>query len=254
MKKTLCLIFSLMLILSLCACGSDAKGDAASDSVATNSDSDTDSNDDSQENKDTSKEEKKSKKNELSMEALLEHPVTPADQFEYRWVTVKHPDGTFSDDGKEITKYLGKDDIVVLPEEVDGVPIRRLGQDVFDEKSSVKAVKISDSITEISGSFQFNQNLRYVALGKNVEYIKNHAFYSCDNIEEVVLNEGLYAIEENAFASMTIKSIYVPDSVQEIDPIAFYGTFENGGVIRGKSGSTIETYCQENGYPFEVVE
>ncbi|MGD9474589.1 MAG: leucine-rich repeat domain-containing protein, partial [Eubacteriaceae bacterium] len=60
--------------------------------------------------------------------------------------------------------------------------------------------------------------------GKAVVTIGSSAFYDCSNLESVTLNEGLKTIGIQAFYNCdSLESITIPDSVQTIDGESYYG-------------------------------
>ncbi len=59
--------------------------------------------------------------------------------------------------------------------------------------------------------------------GHPVAYIDEYAFEGCDNLESVVIEEGIFDISEYAFAYCTnLKSVVLPESLMSIDNYAFH--------------------------------
>ena len=51
-------------------------------------------------------------------------------------------------EGITITKYIGKDHIVIIPEYIKGIPVNRIGGGAFD-KTNIRALYIPDSVEHI---------------------------------------------------------------------------------------------------------
>lgn len=91
---------------------------------------------------------------------------------------------------------------------------------------------ISDNMSEIPDSMldsfihgkkkDMNRLISIVIPG-TVKRIGNRAFAGCENLQEVVLEEGIEIIEHNVFTGcQKLKTIRLPASVKEIDGWAFY--------------------------------
>ena len=52
-------------------------------------------------------------------------------------------------------------------------------------------------------------------------YIGEYAFSECDNLEEIILEEGIKRIGDLAFAGAPIESITIPSTVEEIEKDIF---------------------------------
>ena len=189
--------------------------------------------------KDTSSSDKSDDKNdtnyksadEITMDDLMSHDETPAEDFEFN-------------DGRDdiiIDKYVGKDPIVVIPDEIDGKKV--VGFSFMNDKNIV-AVRIGDNITEIDRhAFGNAENLKYIVSGKSVKSIDGYNFYGT-NLKELILNDGLERIGEDELnvvdppldnSGMDLK---IPESVTELHVSDFN--------LIGKPGSYAEQYAKEH--------
>ncbi len=66
---------------------------------------------------------------------------------------------------------------------------------------------IGDAVAEIKGSLFSGTPVRKITLGKNVTKICDSAFYNCSALEEVIINDALRIIGQNAFGSTAINQI-----------------------------------------------
>lgn len=85
-----------------------------------------------------------------------------------------------SSTGLTLVDYLGKDEIVKIPAEVDGKKVARIGY-AFYECTTLKYVSIPNSVTDIlgetyGGAFRKCINLRSVTIPDSVTNIGNYAF------------------------------------------------------------------------------
>ena len=123
--------------------------------------------------------------------------------------------------------------------------VTTLPQYIFSECNKLESVKFPSSLKEIgNGAFE-NCNLKSVELGKEIEtmgyrifcsnksmktariYVKNignQAFQSCDNLEEVVVGEGVETIGNSAFSQTKVKEVNFPSTLMSIGSMAFYET------------------------------
>ena len=234
MKKRLLILGMIFtMAVSSAGCGSSA----SDNSGKTDQTKQTADVQDSQ--KDTSSSDKSDNKNdtsyktadEITMDDLMSHDETPAEDFE------------LIDNSDEIVieKYVGKDPIVVIPDEIDGKKV--VGFRFMNDKNIV-AVRIGDNITEIDqNAFGNAENLKYLVLGKSVKSIDGYNFYGT-NLKELILNDGLERIGEDELnvvdppldnSGMDLK---IPESVTELHVSDFN--------LIGKPGSYAEQYAKEH--------
>ena len=237
MKKRLLILGMIFtMVVSSAGCGSSSSDNAGK----TDQTKQTADVQDSQ--KDTSSSDKSDDKNdtnyksadEITMDDLMSHDETPAEDFEFN-------DST---DNIIIEKYVGKDPIVVIPDEIDGKKVVGF-HDTFTNDKNIIAVRIGDNITEIDRyAFGNAENLKYLVLGESVKSIDGGNFFGT-NLKELILNDGLERIGEDEFtyivdppldnSGMDLK---IPESVTELHVSDFN--------LIGKPGSYAEQYANEH--------
>lgn len=191
--------------------------------------------------KDTSSGDKSDDKNdtnyksadEITMDDLMSHDETPAEDFE------------LIDNSDEIVieNYVGKDPIVVIPDEIDGKKVVDFDKTFWNNKIVV-AIRVGNNVTEIKKmAFSNCENLKYVVLGESVKSLGSDSFANT-NIKEIELNDGLQKIGEDdtnntvdAPDSNYGMDLKIPDSVTEIHVRHFN--------LIVKSGSQAEQYAKE---------
>lgn len=88
-----------------------------------------------------------------------------------------------------ITNYVGSEEEIVIPSEIDGHNVTIIGDDAFYFCSSITKVTIPNTIISIeSQAFRACQNLREIIIPENVAYIGINAFSSCTNLQTVYYN------------------------------------------------------------------
>lgn len=78
---------------------------------------------------------------------------------------------------------------------------------------------------QIIGEWAFSDCIDLVSIDipNSVKNISKYAFYRCRNLSSVTLHNGIFSIGVRAFESTNLKSIYIPESIQEIQYYLFSG-------------------------------
>ena len=175
MKKRLLILGMIFtMAVSSAGCGSSSSDNAGK----TDQTKQTADVQDSQ--KDTSSSDKSDDKNdtsyksadEITMDDLMSHDETPAEDFE------------FNDSRDEIVidKYIGKDPIVVIPDEIDG-----------------------KKVVGFESAFTLNNNIVAVKIGNNVQEVENSAFSGCKKLKYVVMGDSVKTIDGRMFAQTNLQ-------------------------------------------------
>ena len=244
MKKRLLILGMIFtMAVSSAGCGSSSSDNAGKTEqpkqTATVQDSQKDTSNDSKSDNDK-KDTKYKTADEITMDDLMSHDETPAEDFEFN-------DST---DNIIIEKYVGKDPIVVIPDEIDGKKVVGFNK-VFANDKDVVAVRIGNNVTEVAKTAFGNcEKLKYVVLGNSVKTIGGAAFVNT-NLQNLILNEGLEKIGEDDFSNMIYPpmnnegmDLKVPESVTEMHVIDFN--------LIVKAGSYAEQYAKENNLTYTV--
>lgn len=141
----------------------------------------------------------------------------PTDSSSFEWEK--------EEDGVIITKYKGSEETVVIPEDIQGKPVRAVGFHVFWHNSAVKNVVLPKNLRSIGiGAFGYCTNLENLEIQYGTEKIGISAFYSCGKLKTLTLPESVTTIGASAFERCTnLTEIVIPDSVQIINADAFAG-------------------------------
>ena len=172
-------------------------------------------------------------------------------------------------DGIVITQYNGKSLIVRVPAEIDGMPVRKIGDEafatgsfkrflevyhrvsdaaLFNRSTSVEEVYLPDTVTEI-GRYAFERcsSLAYIDIPESVTVIGEGAFSSCTGLETIELPSSLTTLGNNAFAKCeSLSSIVIPYGVQEIEYNTFFECRGLRSVTLPDSITSIGSYAFKN--------
>lgn len=128
--------------------------------------------------------------------------------------------------------------------------------------SKIEKITIPATVTTIPEMcFYGSENLKEVVLPETIKTIKSNAFSNCASLETVNLPYGLETIEGAAFHCAGLKSVVIPDSVNNIGNYAF-GYYSADDIefvkdeefeVQGRSGTVAEEYAIENGFKFTDV-
>ena len=219
MKKRLLILGMIFtMAVSSAGCGSSSSSDNAGRTdkqTATVHDSQKDTSSDSKSDNDK-KDTKYKSADEITMDDLMSHDETPAEDFE----------------------------LIDNSDEINGKKVVSLGTYALANDKNIVAIKIGNNIKDLGeGVFGNCENLRYVVLGDSVKTIGCNPFLNT-NIQEVTLNDGLQKIGEddiNNTVDAPSKNIgmdlKIPESVTEMHLRDFH--------LIVKAGSYAEQYAKE---------
>ncbi|MBP3762048.1 MAG: leucine-rich repeat protein [Ruminococcus sp.] len=170
----------------------------------------------------------------------------------------------------ELLKYKGTDSYVTIPY------VTRIGSYAFRGCTSLKEVRIPDSVTNIGncafscctsleevtipdsvtsidyGAFSVCTKLKEVTIPDSVTSIGNWAFKDCTSLKEVTISDSVKIIGSDAFYGCTsLEEVTIPDSVTSIDWCAFKGctslkevTIPKNCKIKTGEASSFERYTK----------
>lgn len=186
------------------------------------------------------------------IEEIIEIVYTPLEYFAFNVLS------TF------ITGYDGRGGTdLVLPYEVNGVLITRIGQDAMhygynsNTWAKLTSVIIPDTIQVISGNAFHSNALTSVDIPDSVTSLGANAFYG-NLLTSVNLGSGITEIKGGTFASNRITEIVIPSGIQTIGDGAFQSNAitkitigENTTLTRstslGNYGGSFKTFYENSG-------
>ena len=230
MKKIIALFLLCgILLLSFIACENNANENNENETIKNGNDTNGDSSDvGSTDNKDAT-------------ETLKE---TPASDFEY----------TVSSSGKSvfITKHIGNSEEVVIPSEIEDLPVIQIKSGAF-ENSIVKNVVLPKTVTGIGGAFKNCTSLSSVTIPQDSELyiIGQSAFENCTSLKTINLEvaEKLTTIEGKAFRNCSsIEEIILPKNLKDV----YAEAFSNCSSLKSVTISSELKYAGGIGVPLGV--
>ena len=113
---------------------------------------------------------------------------------------------------------------IVIPAEIDGVPVTSIRRSAFSYCSSLTSIKISDSVTSIGAwAFDSCKSLTSIELPYGITSIDG-LFADCSSLTSIKIPDTVTSIEDSTFFGCTaLQSITIPDSVTSIAEFAFLG-------------------------------
>ena len=131
-------------------------------------------------------------------------------------------------EGIEILKYKGKAETVKIPESIEGIPVKVIGESCFEKRGmwsqnkTLKRVMIPESVVVIK-EYAFHEcvALKSVNLPKNLQQIGEFAFYQCGNLKTIKIPGDLKVISAASFAHTGLREVFIPKNIKKIDDSAF---------------------------------
>ena len=205
---------------------------------------------------------------------------------------------TFSDynykiqnDYIKIERYIGSDINVIIPNQIEGKPVKILGDDSFFQRTDIKEVILPESLSTIgSDAFYRCYSLKEIFIPKNVEKIGDNPFFKCSNLSKIVVDPenrnycdvdgALLNKDKNTLLAYpegkSEEKCVIPDTVTTIADCAFGYRCNFSEIYIGKNvvnfpsndmffnnpemkllvkpNSAAEQYAKEYGLDFEIVK
>ena len=131
--------------------------------------------------------------------------------------------GTITDANLRVT---GEKYPLVIPEEINGVPVTSIGTSAFQGSDYISSVSLPDSVVS--------------------------AFRACDRLSEITFGKNLETIGDDAFYNTIIETLTIPDSVRSIGSGAFSECYFLTVVIIGDGLVDFDVSAFEGCRPFTV--
>lgn len=146
-----------------------------------------------------------------------------------------------------ITGYTGSDEAVIIPSDIDGTPVNKIGNHAFEGKYKITSVELPDTIILIGESaFSDCESLTEINIPSSVTGIDRAAFASCVSLGDITVPSSVQYIKEEAFTAceaMTTLTIENPDMIYENWGLEDLPELE----IDAPSGSAVEAWAEAMG-------
>ena len=132
------------------------------------------------------------------------------------YITFDRKTGTITDCDSMVTKAN-------IPQKIEGVAVKSIGANAFNNQQHLESVTIPDGVTSIGErAFCSSGVLTSVKIPDSVTSIGAYAFDTCSSLTNVTIPNGVTSIEEHTFDScISLTSVTIPNSVTSIGEYAF---------------------------------
>lgn len=144
----------------------------------------------------------------------------------------------------EITSYNGSDTELIVPSELNGNAVTRIGDNAFYSCSSLTSVALPNSVTFIGNSvFEYCTSLINVTLSKSTTSIGNYVFRYCSSLTNILLPDNINSFGDGIFYWCdSLTNVTLPNSLASIGNSTFSGcasltnvTFPNSIISMGSA-------------------
>ncbi|MBQ5649504.1 MAG: leucine-rich repeat domain-containing protein, partial [Clostridia bacterium] len=106
------------------------------------------------------------------------------------------------------------DKVIVIPPDVDGMPISDIGDYAFAGCNNIKAVIIPDTVTRIGVQAFGGTSVEKIFIPDSVKYIYDGAFARCRELKELILPNALTVLADGVFANTaSLYELILPSSL-----------------------------------------
>lgn len=114
---------------------------------------------------------------------------------------------------------------VVIPHEIEGLPVTNIGNKAFAGCSGLTSIEIPNSVTSIGKlAFSYCKSLTSINIPDSVTSIRSGSFLYCKSLTSINIPDSVTNIGDDAFCCCSgLTSINIPDGVTSIERAAFYG-------------------------------
>lgn len=137
----------------------------------------------------------------------------PARSEETQWKIFK--DGS-------LTATSGVRGDVVVPSQVDGIPVKCLCENIAIGNKFLRSVVISEGVESMQSSSFYECSLRTLKLPSTLKRIESGSFYSCPALRSVYFAEGIEEIGDNCFRYCnSLEKIVLPTTLKKLGKSCF---------------------------------
>lgn len=166
---------------------------------------------------------------------------------------------TISGGNATITKAIGNDKVVVIPSELGGATVSRIGAGAFQGNTSIVKVTIPDTVIALDGGegkgvFSDCSALSSCNIPSGVTVMPKYCFFRCSKLRSIKLPNGVVAIEDCAFEwCSSLGAINFPDGLTSIGEKAFEGCSNLTSVWMPDSVTSVGSSCFSYCYSLETA-
>lgn len=128
-----------------------------------------------------------------------------------------------SDSTITIVNYGGSEKNLIIPTDIDGYTVTRIGYGAFAECKSIETLTIPDGVVSI-GDYSFSQatQLREINIPESVASFGRYSFAGCNSLEKIKVPSRIRSLSYGAFFDcISLKEVILPEGLQTIGGTAF---------------------------------
>ena len=154
-----------------------------------------------------------------------------------------------------VTSYVGKDYEVIVPAEINGIPVTAIGENAFSSRYGVESVILPEGLTRLEKTaFRYCTGLKTVQLPPTLKEVGDYCFYRCERLEEIVIPEGTESLGIKTFyGCKQLKSVTLPASLKAVTRYTFYGCSADLTLYAPKDSAAIG-FARGNGIRYVETE
>jgi hypothetical protein len=135
--------------------------------------------------------------------------------------------------GIKIIRYTGTGGSVVIPSNIEDLPVVEIGPRAFtgqvSRRQAITSIVVPSSVKEIGmNAFSYLENLTTITLPDGLKAIRNNTFSACKSLRKVNLPPSLEAIYGQAFSGCSeLVELDIPESLESIKFLAQFSDDED---------------------------
>ena len=148
------------------------------------------------------------------------------------------------------TVFQGNTDIVSVS--IPGT-VKKTSASCFKNCTSIKNIILNEGVEWIVASTFNNTAIEEIKLPKSLTKISNYAFGDCPNLKDIYINSNADISASVFNASKAIENVYCYSN-NTVFSYQTLGNTNNSLIIHGYTESTAETYANQQGFSFKVIQ
>ena len=127
------------------------------------------------------------------------------------------------DESAIILNYSGSEKNLVIPKEIGGKTVKKIGYGAYAECKSIETLEVPDNVISIE-KYAFSQcsQLQTMNIPDSVVSLGQYAFAGCNSLESLVIPNGIKSISYGAFFDcINLKSVEIPEGIKTIGGMVF---------------------------------